>query len=119
MSEVSISVDEMTRRNEAAMLQQFAAMTGAEVAERLGVSEATVSRFKSDETERCAKYLAALNLKVVPVTSREFDEDLLEALLVLARRQLASVTAAAELARFSRKEKAGGQWKDPFFSPGC
>jgi transcriptional regulator with XRE-family HTH domain len=105
MSEVSVSLEEMTRKNQTVMLQMFASMTGAEVADRLGVSEATVSRFKSEETERCAKYLAALNLKVVPLTAREFDEDLLEALLTLARRQLASVTAAAELARFCRKER--------------
>ena len=104
MTTPSPSCDEIARKNQTAMLQAFADMTGHVVGERLGVSEATVYRFKSEEVERCSRFLAALGLKCVPVSAMEFDQDLLQALLTLAKLKLNSVQAAGELARLCARE---------------
>lgn len=105
MTILSPDCDELACKNQTAMLQAFAEMTDRVVGERLGVSEATLSRFKSDEVERCSQFLAALGLKCVPVSAVEYDEDLLQALLTLAKLKLNSVQAAGDLARLCARDR--------------
>lgn len=79
------------------MLRALASVRQTQVAEILGVSEATVSRFKDGELARAAKILAALNLKCVPLEMRCFKRDEIEALLFLAKRRLEETKTTDEL----------------------
>lgn len=90
--------DERTRKNHAAILGRLASVGGARLAEALNVSEATVSRWKSEHAEQCARALSALGLKVVPVDMRCFDEKKIDAILQLAKSHLAEIEKSEQLA---------------------
>lgn len=75
------------RKNETAILHALAEVSQKAVADRLGVSESTVSRMKSDgQIENMAGFLAAMGLKVVPERAETFDPAYIDALRTLARR---------------------------------
>lgn len=88
---------EIARKNETMILRALADVKQAAVADAIGVSEATVSRFKDGELERYARLLAAIGLKCVPLSMRCFKQDEIEALLTLAKKQLESVKTTQDL----------------------
>ena len=65
-------------------------MGQVQLAEALGSSEASISRWKTDQIEQCAKALAVLGLKVVPEDARCYKPDAIEAIFTLARMQVES-----------------------------
>lgn len=66
-------------------------MGQATFAQELGTSEATVSRWKSEQLEHCAKALAILGLKIVPIEMRCMDPKKIGAILELAKSHLAEI----------------------------
>ena len=69
-------------------MQRFGSVGQVTVAEALKISEATVSRWKAEEAERCAAILAKLGLKIVPVEARCFDPKQIGAILTLAKERM-------------------------------
>ena len=74
----------LTRRNNSILLRCFAEVSQKVVADRIGVSEATISSIKSDQLERFAAIVAACGLKLVPITAQTYDESFVEALKTIA-----------------------------------
>lgn len=74
MTEVSVSPAERARKTVQMFLQRMQEPgTGVAVAATMGVSEATVSRIKSERLEEVATLLACLGLKVVPTEYKCVD----------------------------------------------
>lgn len=71
-----------------AVLARLAEMSQGRVAEVAGVSDATVSRWKANDLETCAKLLAAMGLTVVAAGHRMPDPKYLACLEHLARMTL-------------------------------
>lgn len=90
--------DERTRKNVAAIFQRLASIGQSELARALNVSEATISRWKSEQAEQCARALTALGLKVVPIEMRCFDPKKIDAILQLAKSHLADIEKSEQLA---------------------
>lgn len=88
MPSLSPTIAENARKNERAILQAFARVSQARIAEQMGVHDSTVSRFKDGGLEQAAALLAACGLKVVPVDMQCFPRDKVSALLTLARDHL-------------------------------
>ena len=63
----------------------------------MGVSESTVSRFKSEQLEQLCLLLSCAGLKVVPVEMKCFAEAKVQALLTLARDHLAAIERPDQL----------------------
>jgi transcriptional regulator with XRE-family HTH domain len=80
--------NDLTRQNEALILRSLRDKSQVRIAEALGVSEATVSRLKDEDTPKFAKLLAELDLKVVNASTRTFDPQVVDALRVIARLHL-------------------------------
>ncbi len=76
------------------VLQRLSSVSQAEVARRIEVSDATISRLVGCEAERTSllerlcQVLVALNLKVVPEKTRCFEPRKVEILMELARDHL-------------------------------
>lgn len=70
MSEISHEQADVARKSQSTILQRLASVGQNEIAKALGVSEATVSRMKSEQAESFAVLLAVLGLKVVPTVNR-------------------------------------------------
>lgn len=67
LESVSPEILDRSRKNSAVILRAIDAVTAATVAERMGVHDSTVSRFKSQGALNfAARLLAAAGLKVVP-----------------------------------------------------
>lgn len=89
MDALSLSHDVRARKNLSAVLQASASVGGVAIAKALDVSEATVSRMRSDgDLERYCTLLAVCGLKVVPITMKCYDAEVIGAIFVLARRNL-------------------------------
>lgn len=97
MAELSPGLAERARKNETTVLRALADASQVRVAEALGVSEATVSRFKDGGIQQAAALLAACGLKVVPDSMQCFAPDKVNALLVLARDHLAHIQQPSQL----------------------
>lgn len=81
MPAVCAAVSESARKCERVILQTLARVSQVRVAERMGVSESTVSRI--DKT--CiANFVAACGLKLVPADMQCFDSEYIKSLKVLA-----------------------------------
>ena len=83
MSEVSSTQTERSRKIESAILRAIAEVGQSEIAKLINVSESTVSRRKDEWTGEVAEFLAASNLKVVPVSHFYVDPKKLEAMMLL------------------------------------
>lgn len=94
MNTASPLITETTRKNEAAMIRALASVGQKNVAELLGISEATVSRWKDGDLEKTAKSLAAMGLKVVPVDAETIEREDLDALIHGAKEWAASLSVA-------------------------
>lgn len=90
--------DERARKNLQAIFQRLSSVGQAQLASTLNVSEATISRWKSEQAEQCARALSALGLKVVPVDMRCFDPKKIDAILQLAKSHLAEIEKSEQLA---------------------
>ncbi len=88
MAELSTEQAASARKINAVLLQRLASVGGRAVAESLGISESTVSRWKDGDLERMAQTLSVLGLKVVPVSHQCFAPGYVEALKMLARQAL-------------------------------
>ena len=98
MPALSAEADARTRKNLTAILQRLASVGQVALAEALNVSESTVSRWQAEQAERCAQALAVLGLKVVPIEMRCFDPKQIDAILQLAKTQLAKIENTDQLA---------------------
>ena len=67
------------------------------IATAIGCSDATVSRLLSEHLDRLALVLAHAGLKVVPVEMQCFAPDKVQALLTLAKDNLASIERTDQL----------------------
>ena len=84
MSEVSPTLRESARKTETCLRNQLAEVGQAKMAERLGVSESTISRWKADQIEPLALQLTALGLKVVPIDAKMVTADETRAMQTLS-----------------------------------
>ena len=91
MPEVSPALRERARKTETVLRNQLAEIGQARVAERLGVSESTISRWKADQIESLAQQLTALGLKVVPLDANLLTTDEVTAMRTLAMVGLRSM----------------------------
>jgi transcriptional regulator with XRE-family HTH domain len=82
------------RRNESEILRASRTATQQRVADLLGVSAATVSRYHEADpngisfVRKCSAFLAACGLKVIPEAHQHYSPDHIAALRVLARERL-------------------------------
>lgn len=95
----SLAHEERTRKNLSALLHGLASVGQAAVAEALGVSESTVSRWKEGggELERLARLLAALGQKTVGQDRHCVRPEEFKFVTRLASRALANQEAAQQL----------------------
>jgi transcriptional regulator with XRE-family HTH domain len=90
-------IAENARKNEKTVLQAFARVSQTKVAEAMGVSDSTVTRFKEGGIEQACALLAACGLKVVPIEMQCFPRDKVHALLTLARDHLVQMEHPEQL----------------------
>ncbi len=89
-----MNAPERTRKMHTLILQRLSSVSQAEVARRIEVSDATISRLVSSEAERTSllerlyQVLVALNLKMVPAQTRCFEPRKVEILMELSRDHL-------------------------------
>lgn len=67
------------------------------IATAMGVSESTVSRFKSEQLEQFCTVLAYAGLKVVPSEMQCFPTEKIQALLTLAKAHLGAIERPEQL----------------------
>lgn len=89
--------DERSRKIVAIVFQRLSSVGQSRLAESLGVSEATISRWKAEQVEQCARALSALGLKVVPETVRCFNPKKIDAILELAKAHLEGINGSEGL----------------------
>lgn len=89
MSELSSTPSEKARKAFASVLQSMQEVgTQRNVAQVLGVSEATVSRIKTEKLEDAITLLYHLGFKVVGGEMKCYPEDYVQALHTMARMQM-------------------------------
>lgn len=95
----TLSADQlgMTRKNNSAILRALASVGQVRVAEALGVSESTVSRWKDKEIDETSQFLAVLGVKVVDESYRCIDHKTLGAILHGHRMWVASIESPEQL----------------------
>lgn len=79
------------------LLRLQPAGTQIALAASMGVSETTISRFKTEHLETLCSLLAHLGLKVVPVEMQCFPQERVQALLTLSKAHLESIANADQL----------------------
>ena len=84
------SIKELSRANHTTILRAMGTTTGSRIAELIGVSEATVSRFKDVDgsLEKLSALAAACGVRFVRADAQHVEADDLKALAVLAQRGL-------------------------------
>jgi len=92
-----VEVSERARRNLSAILRALATVGQVRAAERMGVSESTLSRMKDADLQRIADLLAACGLKVVGEDLKLYQPERIAAILELARL---GIDRAAEPSEF-------------------
>ena len=94
MAEVSQDVRESARKIETTLRNQLAEMGQARVADKMNVSESTISRMKDADIEKFALFIAAINCNIVGKDQRVVSASDLQVLKHLAARGLPHVGAA-------------------------
>lgn len=86
---------ELARKSQTLILQRLSSVGQKPVADALQLSEATVSRMKSEAVESFTAFLACLNLKVVPADHKCYSPDYVTHLHYFAQigMQMAAETA--------------------------
>lgn len=82
-------ITDRTRKNHTVLLNAIAEVGQNRIADLLGESDTTISRFKA-ELERCAAIMAAVGLKLVPEGRQYLGEEYLTALQTLAKRGISA-----------------------------
>lgn len=75
----------LARKSQSTILQRLASIGQKPVADALGLSEATVSRMKSEAVESFTAFLAVLGLKVVAAEHRCFSPEYMDHLHYFAK----------------------------------
>lgn len=88
---------DVARENLSLSLRCIGRVSQKQIAEEIGVSDATVSRFVSDDLPRACRVLAAAGLKVVPVEAATYDPAKVQLLLELARDHLKQLETVEQL----------------------
>lgn len=88
MAELSIASDGKARETLGVIFQALSAKGQGAIAQAMGISDSSMSRWKSEEIPVMAKLMGALDLKVVPESWVIIDAEYLRALRTLARREL-------------------------------
>lgn len=97
MAESCNANPESARKSQSTILQRLASIGQKPVADALAVSEATVSRMKSEGVESFTGFLAALGLKVVPTANVCYPPEHIEHLEYFARIGMARAGDAVKL----------------------
>jgi len=98
MPEASPDSIARARKIESAVLRRLhAGATQESIASEMRVNPATVSRLVSEHLPKVALLLALVGLKVVDQDARCLRVEYADALLLLAKRHLASVTSSKQL----------------------
>ncbi len=94
----------IAQKTEAVILQRLASLGQVTVAQRLGISESKVSRFKDKQAGHdesfiveCCNFLAALDLKGTPKGYKCYKPDILQAMLTLAKAQMEQTSSIESL----------------------
>lgn len=85
MPELSLSSDGIARESLSTIFHALSEKGQGSVAQTMGISDSSMSRWKSDEIPVMARLLAALDLNVYPKSFIVVDPEYLNALRVLAR----------------------------------
>lgn len=88
---------ERARKNLASIFKGLSNIGQVTVAKALSISEATVSKMKSDDLPTLAEMLAVCGLKVVPETYQCYEPKVIDAILALAQDRLGRVHNSHEL----------------------
>lgn len=101
MAESSATADAIARKSLALAMKRLALTGQNVVAEQLGVSASTVSRYVSDSDglERAIRILAAVGVKAVPATAQCFSPRKVAILLDLARDHLDQMQSVDQIER--------------------
>lgn len=91
MAEVSQDVRESARKIETHLRNALAEMGQARVADKMNVSESTISRLKDGSIENLALFIAALNLNVIGKDQVVISKTDLQVLRHLAARGLPQI----------------------------
>ena len=94
MTEVSLDVRESARKIETTLRNALAEMGQARVADKMNVSESTISRMKDADIEKFALFIAAINCNIVGKDQRVVSASDLQVLKHRAARGLPHVGAA-------------------------
>ena len=94
MTEVSQDVRESARKIETTLRNQLAEMGQARVADKMNVSESTISRMKDADIDKFALFIAAINCNIVGKDQRVVSASDLQVLKHLAARGLPHVGGA-------------------------
>ena len=93
---VSESIRVRAQKSHSALLRGLASVSQKRAAELIGCSETTMNSIKADQLERFAALVAAVGLKLVPITDQTFDESFISALKTLAAIGLGRDVVQAE-----------------------
>ena len=94
----SATPSELARKNLSGALHRISLAGQNRIAEEIGVSAPTVSRFCSEgDLERACKVLAAAGLKVVPIEYQCFPKKTVEAFMHLARERMNDLVTVDQL----------------------
>ncbi|ENV08951.1 hypothetical protein BJD20_12930 [Acinetobacter proteolyticus] len=95
MSKVSIELSARARNAQSLILQSFAGVVNATLAEEIGFDGPWLSKFKNDkkinglsDLETLCVLLDKLGLKVIPESYECYDKKFVEAIFFLARMQI-------------------------------
>lgn len=83
-NKLSPELSARARETEALLLKQLLSVGQKSVAESIGLSESTISRWKDGEIERWCKVIALLDLKLVPFSAQCHPASYIQALKTLA-----------------------------------
>lgn len=97
MTPLSSAVGERSRKAHSLVLQRFASVGQVKVAEMIGTSESTVSRFVNTDLERSCQIFAALGLKIVPIELKCYEPRKIAILMELARDHLNQLETVEQL----------------------
>ena len=75
----------VVRKSQTLILQRLASVGQVAVGRMLDKSESWVSRWKSEDSETCARLLAGLGLKVVPAEHKCYPSEYIDHLRYFAR----------------------------------
>ncbi|WP_320533642.1 hypothetical protein [Robbsia andropogonis] len=99
MSTSSPSTDARARKNESIFRNAIAQVGQNRIAQEIGVSPTTLSRYCSEEDalERACKIMAAAGVKCVPIAYECYPRQDIEAIFTLAQRSLRGMSSVDQL----------------------